>query len=164
MGLCCHSLLWVCRSTDALTSDPDSDICVASVYLLQMDLHKCAPGKAHSATAPLHGPPVPAGGALVKQQRHAAAFHHTRCWHFFMAPPCLRQVRLFNGSALANMRMGRFDEAEQALQEALEKDPKSADTLANLITVSLHLGKPVSRHSKWVMAAPENQIPACMLH
>ena len=58
------------------------------------------------------------------------------------------QVRLFNGSALADMRMGRFDEAEQALQEALEKDPKSADTLANLITVSLHLGKPVSRHSK----------------
>ena len=79
--------------------------------------------KAHSATTQLHDP-------------------HT-----------LLQVRLFNGSALANMRMGRFDEAEQALQEALEKDPKSADTLANLITVSLHLGKPVSRHSKWVTAS-----------
>eukprot|EP00891_Asterochloris_glomerata_P000756 jgi/Astpho2/756/Aster-00617 len=67
-------------------------------------------------------------------------------------------VRLFNGSALANMRMGRFDEAEQALQEALEKDPKSADTLANLITVSLHLGKPVSRHSNQLKTIAPNHL------
>ena len=94
------------------------------------------------------------------QQRHAAAFHQTQCWDMITGPACLLQVRLFNGSALANMRMGRFDEAEQALQEALEKDPKSADTLANLITVSLHLGKPVSRHSKWVTPVTESDF--CM--
>ena len=45
------------------------------------------------------------------------------------------------------MRMGRWEEAEQQLMEALEKDPKSADTLANLVTTCLHLGKAISRYN-----------------
>lgn len=55
------------------------------------------------------------------------------------------QVRLLNGSAVCNMRMSRWEEAEQQLLEAFEKDAKSADTLANLVTTSLHLGKATSR-------------------
>jgi Coatomer epsilon subunit len=55
------------------------------------------------------------------------------------------QVRLLNGSATCNMRMGRWEEAEGQLMEAFEKDAKNPDTLANLVTVSLHLGKPTSR-------------------
>lgn len=46
------------------------------------------------------------------------------------------------------MAMGRWVEAESQLQEAFEKDAKSADTLANLVTVSLHQGKPASRYLK----------------
>lgn len=57
------------------------------------------------------------------------------------------QVRLLNGGAVCNMRMGRWEEAESQLLEAFEKDAKNADTLANLITVSLHLSKPASRYS-----------------
>jgi len=58
------------------------------------------------------------------------------------------QVRLLNGGATCNMAMGRYEEAESQLQEAFEKDAKSADTLANLAAVSLHLGKPASRYLK----------------
>jgi Coatomer epsilon subunit len=34
------------------------------------------------------------------------------------------------------------------LQEAFEKDAKGAETLANLVTISLHQGKPASRYLK----------------
>lgn len=57
------------------------------------------------------------------------------------------QTRLLNGSAVCNMRMGRWEEAEQQLMEALEKDAKNADTLANLVTTCLHLGKATSRYN-----------------
>ena len=57
------------------------------------------------------------------------------------------QVRLLNSIAVCNMRMERWEEAESQLLEAVEKDAKNPDTLANLITVSLHLAKPVSRYS-----------------
>jgi len=55
-------------------------------------------------------------------------------------------VRLLNGSAVCNMRMGRWEEAESQLLEAFEKDAKHPDTLANLVAASLHLGKPASRY------------------
>ena len=58
------------------------------------------------------------------------------------------QTRLLNGSATCNMAMGRWEEAESQLQEAFEKDAKSAETLANLVTISLHQGKPASRYLK----------------
>lgn len=61
-------------------------------------------------------------------------------------------TRLLNGSAVCNMRMGRWEEAEQQLMEALEKDPKSADTLANLVTTCLHLGKAISRYNTQLKA------------
>ncbi len=53
-----------------------------------------------------------------------------------------------NGAAACNMAMERWEEAESQLLEAFEKDAKSADTLANLVTVSLHLSKPASRYVK----------------
>lgn len=55
-------------------------------------------------------------------------------------------VRLLNGAAACNMAMERWEEAEAQLLEAIGKDAKSADTLANLVTVSAHLGKPASRY------------------
>ncbi|CAK9263026.1 unnamed protein product [Sphagnum jensenii] len=55
-------------------------------------------------------------------------------------------VLLLNGSAVCQMHMGHFEEAEGRLLEALNKDSKDANTLANLIVCSLHLGKPTARH------------------
>ena len=44
------------------------------------------------------------------------------------------------------MHMGRFEEAERDLLEALSKDAKDSDALANLIACAMHLGKPTARH------------------
>lgn len=58
------------------------------------------------------------------------------------------QVRILNGIALCQMRQGQWQDAEGTLQEAYEKDAKNPETLANLITVGLHLAKNVSRYQK----------------
>lgn len=43
--------------------------------------------------------------------------------------------------------------------QAFEKNPKDADTLANLIAVSLHLGKAAARYqSQLKLVAPEHAI------
>ena len=55
-------------------------------------------------------------------------------------------VKLHNGLAACQMRMGRWEDAEAELLQAFEKNPKDADTLANLVVVSTHLGKPYSRY------------------
>lgn len=55
-------------------------------------------------------------------------------------------VTILNGKAISSMHMGKFDEAESVLLEALNKDAKDADTLANLVVCNLHLGKPANRY------------------
>jgi coatomer protein complex subunit epsilon len=57
---------------------------------------------------------------------------------------------LYNCAAACAMQQGNWDEAEQLLQDAYEKDAKNPDTLANLATVGLHLGKNTSRYTKCV--------------
>jgi coatomer protein complex subunit epsilon len=42
--------------------------------------------------------------------------------------------------------MGNFEEAETLLLEALNKDAKDPETLANLVVCSLHVGKSSSRY------------------
>ncbi|PIA47366.1 hypothetical protein AQUCO_01400204v1 [Aquilegia coerulea] len=53
---------------------------------------------------------------------------------------------ILNGKAVCSMHMGQFEDAENFLLDALNKDAKDAETLANLIVCSLHLGKPSSRY------------------
>ncbi|XP_039000374.1 coatomer subunit epsilon-1-like [Hibiscus syriacus] len=53
---------------------------------------------------------------------------------------------ILNGKAVCCMHMGKFDEAETLLLEALNKDAKDPETLANLVVCSLHLGKSSSRY------------------
>ncbi|GBG62968.1 hypothetical protein CBR_g34668 [Chara braunii] len=68
-------------------------------------------------------------------------------------------VPLMNGCAVCNMCMGHFDDAENTLLEALSKDAKNADTLANLVVCSLHLGKPITRHLNQLRSvAPSNAV------
>ncbi|XP_038988755.1 coatomer subunit epsilon-1-like [Phoenix dactylifera] len=53
---------------------------------------------------------------------------------------------ILNGKAVCCMHMGHFDEAESLLLESLNKDAKDAETLANLVVCSLHLGKSAARY------------------
>jgi coatomer subunit epsilon len=43
--------------------------------------------------------------------------------------------------AVAEIHLGRYEEAEPALKQAMEKDPENADAVANLIVLSLLTGK-----------------------
>ncbi|XP_058072206.1 coatomer subunit epsilon-1-like [Magnolia sinica] len=64
---------------------------------------------------------------------------------------------ILNGKAVCCMHMGHFDEAESLLLEALNKDAKDAETLANLIVCSLHVGKSSSRFfSQLKLSHPEH--------
>mmetsp|Transcript_13606 Transcript_13606/g.16354 ORF Transcript_13606/g.16354 Transcript_13606/m.16354 type:complete len:292 (-) Transcript_13606:315-1190(-) len=66
-------------------------------------------------------------------------------------------VKLHNGSAVCSLAMGNHEEAEKELLEALNKDNKDPDTLANLVVSQLHLGKPTARYlNQLKMVAPEH--------
>lgn len=72
---------------------------------------------------------------------------------------CELQAQVHNGLAAANMKMGRWEEAETDLQDALKKDDKDPDTLANLVACMLHLGKPHGRHlTQLKMQAPSHPL------
>ncbi|KAM7505736.1 hypothetical protein LguiB_004640 [Lonicera macranthoides] len=66
---------------------------------------------------------------------------------------------ILNGKAVCCMHMGNFDDAETLLLEALNKDAKDPETLANLIVCSLHLGKPSSRYlSQLKLSHPDHTL------
>lgn len=58
---------------------------------------------------------------------------------------------LLNGQVASYIGQEKFDEAEAALQEAVEKDPNNVDTLINLIVLSQQTGKPTEVSSYKVL-------------
>jgi len=59
-------------------------------------------------------------------------------------------VLLLNGQAVCNIILKKFDEAERFLLEALEKNSKDPDTIANLITCYTHMKKPIEIINRYV--------------
>ena len=51
-------------------------------------------------------------------------------------------LMLTNGMALANMHMGKYDEAERLLQEGLGKSASDVNTLSNMVVTMHYLRKP----------------------
>ncbi|GAA0139706.1 vesicle coat protein [Lithospermum erythrorhizon] len=66
---------------------------------------------------------------------------------------------VLNGKAVCCMHMGNFDEAETLLVEALNKDARDPETLANLAVCSLHIGKSSSRYlSQLKLSHPDHML------
>jgi len=59
-------------------------------------------------------------------------------------------VQLLNGQAVCNISLKKFEAAEALLLEALEKSPKDADTISNLIACYLHMKKPAEIVNRYV--------------
>lgn len=53
---------------------------------------------------------------------------------------------LHNGLAVCRMKMGEWEDAERDLLDALAKDPRHPDTLANLAVAAPRTGKSAARH------------------
>merc|ERR1712146_425590 len=49
---------------------------------------------------------------------------------------------LLTSQAVCHLHQGRYEQAEADLLDALQKDSKHADALANLLVVAQHRGKP----------------------
>ena len=49
--------------------------------------------------------------------------------------------KLHNAAAVCAMHQGQHEDAERQLLDALTKDGKDAETLANLIIVGMHMGR-----------------------
>ncbi|XP_071532229.1 coatomer subunit epsilon [Panulirus ornatus] len=57
---------------------------------------------------------------------------------------------LLNGQAVCFLGQGKYEEAEGALQEALDKDPNNPDTLINLMVLAHHTAKPQEVASRYL--------------
>ena len=55
--------------------------------------------------------------------------------------PSTSSTKSLAGQAIAELHLGRLPEAEFALQQAIERDPKNADVIANTIVLSILSGK-----------------------
>ncbi|KAL7301044.1 coatomer subunit epsilon [Trichogramma pretiosum] len=58
---------------------------------------------------------------------------------------------LLNGKANSLALQHKFEEAEEVLQEALEKDSNNPNTLVNMMVVLAHLGKPEEASQRYFM-------------
>ena len=55
--------------------------------------------------------------------------------------PSTSATKSLIGQAVAEMHLGRLPEAEAALQQALQKDPKDVDAIANSTVLTVLSGK-----------------------
>lgn len=52
-------------------------------------------------------------------------------------------VSLFNCQSVCYIGQSKYEEADSAIQEAMDKDSNDSNTLVNAIVLSAHLSKPV---------------------
>jgi len=75
---------------------------------------------------------IAAGG---EKHQEAHGILHELCEKFTATAPVL------NAMAVCNIHMGKFELAESELMDAIQKNNKNGDTIANMIVVAMHRGK-----------------------
>lgn len=51
---------------------------------------------------------------------------------------------------MCELHLGRLEEAESALDQALQKDPENADALANLLVLNVIAGRSAAEQAEYV--------------
>lgn len=64
--------------------------------------------------------------------------------------PSTTSTQSLVSQAVAEIHLGRLEEAEAALQQALSKDPNSAEVIANLIVLNVIAGKDAKELTAYV--------------
>lgn len=64
--------------------------------------------------------------------------------------PATSSARSLVAQAVAELHLGRLEEAESALEEAVKTNPKYADAIANLLVLNVILGKDVTKITEYV--------------
>lgn len=64
--------------------------------------------------------------------------------------PATSSIQSLISQAVAEIHLGRLDEAEAALQQAAAKDPKQADLIANNIVLNIIAGKDTAELKRFV--------------
>lgn len=72
--------------------------------------------------------------------------------------PSSSTSRTLVGQAVAELHLGRTEEAEVALQQALEKSPADADALANMIVLCTIAGKEAEEYTERLRKVQEEHV------
>ncbi|PSS20636.1 hypothetical protein M430DRAFT_66311 [Amorphotheca resinae ATCC 22711] len=93
-------------------------------------------------------------GLRVGGEKYQQAFY---VFEELAQAPSTSSTQSLVSQAIAEIHLGRLEEAEAALQQALTKDPKNADSLANSIVLNVIAGKDVNElTSTLASTAPEH--------
>lgn len=72
--------------------------------------------------------------------------------------PSTSSTQSLISQAVAEIHLGRLEEAEAALQQALVKDPKNAEVIANMVALNVIAGKDADELTRYEYHEP----PACV--
>ncbi|KPM36447.1 hypothetical protein AK830_g10123 [Neonectria ditissima] len=80
-------------------------------------------------------------GLRVGGEKYQQAFY---VFEELAQAPSTSSVRTLVSQAVCELHLGRTEEAQAALEQALEKDPKNADAIANLLVLNVIAGNDAS--------------------
>ncbi|KAF4975267.1 hypothetical protein FZEAL_7934 [Fusarium zealandicum] len=97
-------------------------------------------------------------GLRVGGEKYQQAFY---VFEELAQAPSTSSVRSLVSQAVCELHLGRTEEAQAALDQALEKDPKSADAIANLLVLNVISGNDTQELTEQLQsAAPDHQLLA----
>ncbi|CAF9918399.1 hypothetical protein IMSHALPRED_004297 [Imshaugia aleurites] len=95
-------------------------------------------------------------GLRMGGERYQQAFY---VFEELAQAPSTSATKSLVGQAVAELHLGRFPEAEAALQQAIQKDPSDIEAIANSVVLKVISGKDTSEHTSNLEAiAPEHPL------